>query len=203
VIRTLVHTWKDSVQKGLFAREQGHYKEAQHYFETALAEARFDAQDIHRAELDNLIAGVSDVLGESTKAERLYLEAKTILESHENAEPALQCLILSDFGSFRSKQGRLEEAEAYLKQALAVASTVFGEGDARTASNKANLGRLYTIEGRLAEAEGLLADAVRVHESALPERHPDRIASENGLAALYATEGRSAVTLPRLARGLP
>jgi len=185
-------TWEDFFQKGLFAREQGHYKEAQHYFEAVLSEARFDARDIRRAELNTLIAGVSDVLGESAKAERLYLEAKTILDSHENVEPTLQCLILSDLGSFHSKQGRLEEAEAYLKQALAVASRVFGEGDARTASNKANLGRLYTIEGRLADAEGLLVDAVRVHESVLPAGHPDRIASENGLAALYATEGRSA-----------
>jgi tetratricopeptide (TPR) repeat protein len=90
-----IDTWKDSYQKGLLAREQGHYKEAQYYFETALAEARFDAQDLHRAELDSLIAGVSEVLGDSIKAERLYLEAKTILDSHQNTEPELLCLILS------------------------------------------------------------------------------------------------------------
>jgi tetratricopeptide (TPR) repeat protein len=75
---------------------------------------------------------------------------------------------------------------------LAVASKVFGEGDARTASGKANLGRLYMLEGKLADAERLLVDAVRVHETVLPAGHPDRIASENGLATLYAAQGRSA-----------
>jgi tetratricopeptide (TPR) repeat protein len=194
----LTEPWRKSCRQGVTAFEDERYADAQRHFEAALAEAQFDPHDLQRAELDTLLANVSERLGDQSKAERLYVEAETILEGHETPEPRLQYLILSAIGWFRAEQGRLSESDAHLQRALSAGIRAFGEKHRKTATAKSTLGQVYLAEARFADAEPLLVDAVSVHEEMLPPGDLERLASESGLGILYTAEGRYSSAQPLL-----
>ena len=74
--------WRELLNSDVQARKQGTYQDAQRDLEAALAEAHFDERDIRRAEIEDLLATVANMLGEIAKADRLYRESLGILEHY-------------------------------------------------------------------------------------------------------------------------
>jgi tetratricopeptide (TPR) repeat protein len=183
-------SWDESRRIGTAAREQGRYLDAKPYLEIALAQFPFDPQDMRRADLDDELAGVYEVLGDEAAAERLYREAFSIVRQHPDDSPAIQISAMSDFGAFLSNQGRFLEAAEILEAGLRKARQVFGERDVRTATMKSGLGQMYLLEGKLPESKLLLREAVDVHQASLTPRDLDRIVSESSLGYLYVLERR-------------
>lgn len=192
--------WREFFHRGVQARKEGRYQDAQRDLVAALAEAHFDERDIRRAELEGLLANVANMLGETVKADRLYRESLGILEHYQRPDPNIQQLVLGDFGVFCIEQGRFKEAAAYLSKALATSRTEFGDGDPRTAVAKLGMGRLYLEQSRLSEAEEFLLAAAGVLDSVEPPDHNSRIACGIALGTLYAAEGRYTGALAILQR---
>ena len=183
-------SWDESRRNGAIARQQGHYLEAKRYLETALAQFPYDAQDVRRADLDDELASVYELLGDVSATERLYQDAMRIIEKHTDDAPGVQAIVMGDFGAFRSIQGRFNEAGTLLEAALEKCRQTFGEGDVKTATMKSSLGQLYLLKGRLADAEQLLREAIEIERTVLPAYHLDRIGAESGLGYVYTLQGR-------------
>jgi tetratricopeptide (TPR) repeat protein len=185
-------SWMQDYKNGMAARTQGRFAEAKELLERALGEAELTTHDMRRANVNDMLASICQSLGQTEEAERLFRDAKTILEGPHDADPALEFLVLDDLGSYRATQGRLQEAEVFLKKSLEKGITVFGENDAAVASVKANLAQTYILEGRLADAQPLLERAVAIHQASLPATNMDRLTSEAALGTLYSYQGRYA-----------
>jgi tetratricopeptide (TPR) repeat protein len=193
------NSWEAARRKGEIAREQGKYQEAAVYLREALARAGFDAQDLERADLDDELAGMYQLLGDTAGAESLYMDALSVIEKHtekhtekqpeDSTEAAgVRATVLGGLGLFRARQGRLGEAQDLFERALAGCRLVFEEPDLRIALLKSGLGQVYMMQGRLADAESLLQSAVEA-QRALPQASArDRIVSETSLGTVYMME---------------
>jgi tetratricopeptide (TPR) repeat protein len=190
---TWADSWEDLRRNGDLAREQGRYREARQYLETALAEldqeTGLETPDLLHAALDHELAGVCNSLGDSARAEFLLVEAQNIIETHPEANAGLRSSVLGGMGMFRASQGRLKEAKELMERGLASRQSL-GERDTGTATMKSGLGQIYMLSGNLADAERLLQSAVEVHRARLPARNLDRIVSETSLGTVYVLEGR-------------
>ena len=62
--------WTDFYRSGLLARQQGRYQDARHDLREALAGAGREANDLRFAELEDLLATVTNLVGDGVEAER-------------------------------------------------------------------------------------------------------------------------------------
>jgi tetratricopeptide (TPR) repeat protein len=182
--------WEESRRNGATAREQGQYAEARRWFETALTQAEFDDADLRRADLDDELAAVCEVIGDEAAADRLYSDALTILAKHPNDGADVRSIVLGGLGMFRARQGRLRDASDALEKAFAITNAIHGGRDPRLASLQSSLAQIDVMEGKLADAESLLQSAVKIQKTAPDSVPSERIASEVALGTLYMTEGR-------------
>lgn len=183
-------SWEESRRNGEIARDQGRYPEARRYLETALIQAHFDAGDLRRADLNDELAGVCQILRDYEVAERLYADALNVLDQHPDDGSAVRAIVLGGLGLFRARQGRIGEAADLFERALASGRLAFGEKDVRLAAVQTGLGQVYVMKGRLADAESLLQSALEVERGGPPSSASDRVVSESSLGVLYTTEGR-------------
>jgi len=182
--------WEESRRNGAAAREQGKYSEARRWFETALTQAEFDDGDLRRADLDDELAAVCEVIGDEAAADRLYADALKILAKHPNDGVDVRSVVLGGLGMFRARQGRLHDADDTLEEALASAKAIYGARDPRLASLQSSLGQIDVMQGKLADAESLLQSAIKIQKTTPHSIASERIASEVALGTLYMTEGR-------------
>ncbi len=148
-----------------------------------------ERQDLRQADLDDELAGKRQSEGNQAAADALYRDALSILDQHPGDGADVRAKVLGDLGSFRARQGRLDEAKDILEKALVGASAALGERDSGTALLKSCLGQIYFMQGRTQEAESLLRDAVetqRIGRASVA----DRVISESSLGAIYTQEGR-------------
>jgi tetratricopeptide (TPR) repeat protein len=97
---------------------------------------------------------------------------------------------LSNLAYLYSSQGRYDQAEPLLVQALELRKRLLQEDHPNVATSLNNLALLYKSQGRYAEAEPLLVQALELRKRLLGEDHPDVATSLNNLAALYDSQGR-------------
>jgi tetratricopeptide (TPR) repeat protein len=114
---------------------------------------------------------------------------------------------LNNFGwmLYRAAGGdaaRLGEAEALLREALAINEKLLGPDHPDVALNLNNLGLLETDAGRLAQAEPLIERALRIRERALPADHRNIGHSLFALGRLRARQSRPSDAVPLLRRAL-
>ncbi|KAI9776252.1 MAG: hypothetical protein M1839_000486 [Geoglossum umbratile] len=95
-------------------------------------------------------------------------------------------------GVFYRIQGRLAEAEAMYKRALAGYEKALGPDHTSTLDTVNNLGGLYSDQGRLAEAEAMYKRALAGNEKALGPDHTSTLDTVNNLGSLYSGQGRLA-----------
>ncbi|CAJ1332521.1 unnamed protein product [Effrenium voratum] len=86
----------------------------------------------------------------------------------------------------QSRPGRVEEAEALVREALSTLETAFPPeaGDVRPAGARARLAQILHLQGRTAEAEPLLRSALKAYEKSLGEDHPQALGCARNLAVL-------------------
>lgn len=182
-------SWEESRRNGAVARDQGRYPDARRWLETALTQA-FEPAELRRADLDDEIAGVCQILGDQPAAERYYVDALSILDKHPGDGAGVRSIVLAGLGLFRARQGRVDEAKDILEKALASGKQVFGPKDIRMASLQSSLGQLYLMQGRVVDAKPLLHSAVEIQKTGPPSSASDRVVAETTLAAAYMMEGR-------------
>ncbi len=97
---------------------------------------------------------------------------------------------LTSLASVYQSQGRLDEAEPLLREAVEVCRAGLSPDDPHIASSLDKLGSLFHKQGRLDEAEPLLREALGIARAASPRIGGSLIASAlRNLAALYRDQG--------------
>ena len=109
--------------------------------------------------------------GEAEKAAQESIEVfKRALASPQDstlfANPVLE------MGMILDKAGRINEAEAYLRQALDIRTRLLPKGNLGIGKAEGALGECFTAQKRYAEAEPLLLDSYHVLTSSQVKRDP-------------------------------
>jgi tetratricopeptide (TPR) repeat protein len=98
---------------------------------------------------------------------------------------------LNNLAVLYESQGRYNQAEPLLEQALELKKRLLGEDHPDVATTLNNLAGLYESQGRYNQAEPLLEQALQLTKRQLGEDHPDLVATSlNNLAGLYYSQGR-------------
>lgn len=120
------------------------------------------------------------------RAESLFVRA---LESSraQNADD-LASLAL-DFAAVLHEQGRLDEAEPYYREALALDRARYGSRHPEVAKDLSNLGVFLMGVGRPEDAEHAAREALGIRRETLPEDHPDIHLSLHNLGWILMTRG--------------
>ncbi len=114
----------------------------------------------------------------------------------------LAASMLNDTGSYLNEQGKYEQAEPLLKQALSIREQQLRPGHSDIAESLNNLGWLYFLQGKDEQAEPLLKRALLIFEQDSGPEHPDTVQILTNLAALYEVQGKYAEAEPLLERVL-
>ncbi|MDZ4373371.1 MAG: tetratricopeptide repeat protein [Phenylobacterium sp.] len=127
--------------------------------------------------------------GDVQAAERLARQAVTVSDAlaEGSGEQAMSRVTLA---SAYSGQGRVAEAEAETRDALARSSRSLGEGHVLTATIQNSLALLLTAQGRAVEAEPLHRMAIAGAQGALGARHPAAPTMMNSLADNLTAQAR-------------
>ena len=99
-------------------------------------------------------------------------------------------------------QGKCDEAEPLLREALEVARAEFGDRHLQTLTVTSNLGMVLKAKGDLAAAEALFREALEVMRETLGDRHKDTLASINNLGMLLKDTDDLAAAEPLLREAL-
>jgi serine/threonine-protein kinase len=128
--------------------------------------------------------------GDLNQAEEVLRRAVAIATAHDTA--ADHARALTQLASLLGQSGRLEEAEATAREAIAIWELTRGADHVDTAAALANLGTVLLDRGRAGEADPVLARAVGILERDLGTAHPNFARAVNGLASARTSLGRFA-----------
>ncbi len=129
-------------------------------------------------------------LAQGAEQERLYREALR-LHREAGAEPGTEGAMLEALATNLRRQGRLEDALATAREALAVREAAFGPDDARTAVALYHVAdHVRDVEGDYEEAEHLYRRGIAAHTRAYGEFSLRLIHGYTALATLEARRGR-------------
>jgi serine/threonine-protein kinase len=131
------------------------------------------------------LAGQGDAAG----AEPILQEALAIRRALAGDDPELAEDLDSAAIVLRSR-GRLDDAEAAVRESLAVRRRVLGDGHPEVATSLNNLAVMLREKGRLEEAESVHREVLAVRRRALGDDHPDVAVTLENLAALLRARGR-------------
>jgi tetratricopeptide (TPR) repeat protein len=182
---------------GDLARDQENYQEAERYFERALT-AQQKSPNAAPFEVANSMDNLGDVYGLEGRfddGERLLNQSVKLLKQAYGAgvvtAPNYQ-KTLNDLGNLYKDAGRLPEAEAALRKAIATEGAKVGDGDQNAASTIGNLALVLNAQSRYAEAETLFNQTLIANEKAYGPNHPAVVYALNNLANNYVDQGRTA-----------
>jgi CHAT domain-containing protein/tetratricopeptide (TPR) repeat protein len=99
-------------------------------------------------------------------------------------------------------QGRYREAEALLRQALAVRREVLGEEDPETATCYTSVGVCLHGQNRYAQAQPMYEKGLAIYRKVLGEEHPHTAIGWNNVGQCLNEQGKYADALPLLRRAL-
>jgi hypothetical protein len=88
------------------------------------------------------------------------------------------------------RAGRYAEAEALIRESLAILREQLGADHPDVATSLNNLAALYRVQGRYGEAEPFHQQSLTIRREQLGADHPAVATSLNNLAALYQDQGR-------------
>ncbi len=180
---------------GGLARDQENYKEAQNYFERALA-ALQKSDKAAPYEVASSMDDLGDLYGLEGRfddGERLLQQGLDLLEQaygkDGTAVPNYD-KILNDLGNLYKDAGRFADAEKAFQRALAVARAKRGEDHPNFAATMGNLATVLESESRFTEAEDAYKKTLAVYERLYGSNHPLTAIGLNNLANVYADQNR-------------
>jgi len=119
------------------------------------------------------------------------------------AEARGSSALLTSLPRLLKAQGKLDEAEPLLREALRARRETLGDRHPDTLVSINNLGSLLKAQGKLDEAEPLLREALRARRETLGDRHPDTLVSINNLGSLLKAQGKLDEAEPLLREARP
>jgi tetratricopeptide (TPR) repeat protein len=141
------------------------------------------------AELRSTVGRVYQALGDYDKADAM-LSAALTLRKKSSAESLPVADAISDLANVFYHQGKLTNAEAMHREALAMRRKLVGEKHAVVADSLSNLGNVLRVESKFAEAETNHRAALALRMELLGSNHVDTAASLGNLAGVLSLEGK-------------
>ena len=181
---------------GSLARDQENYKDAQRYFERALAglQKSPNAAAVEVATAMDDLGDLYGLQGRFDDGERLLQQSLKLIEqaygSGAQTAPNYD-KILNDLGNLYKDAGRLHDAETAFGRALAIGRATRGEDHPNVAATIGNLATVMENESRFAEAEDLYKRTLATYEKLYGSNHPITAIGLNNLANVYADQGRT------------
>jgi tetratricopeptide (TPR) repeat protein len=164
---------------------QGRHADAEPFARQSVElHARTLGPEHHATDLDRIaLASIVDQVGRPEEAESLLLEALPRLRSRLGRDGEV-AVALTNLGAVTQRIGRLDEAEASYREALAIKEETAGPRSPTLAATLNNLGTVLRRRGRELEARDVYLRALRVLERKVAADHPVRRTIENNLARL-------------------
>jgi non-specific serine/threonine protein kinase/serine/threonine-protein kinase len=100
-------------------------------------------------------------------------------------------------------QGKLDQAEPYLREAMEKCRRVLGDDHCDTLRSINNIGVLLWNQGKLDQAELYLREAMEKYRVVLGDDHPKTLRSISDMGTLLQTQGKSAEAIELLALAEP
>lgn len=164
-----------------------------------------DASNFDIAITLNNLAGTHLSRGEHEEAEALYSRALALQTTSGGPPPDL-ARAFNDLGYPQMLQGKYEQAEVNLRQALDIYRSIYPElgwGPPRDISSPlTNLGELCRRQGRYEEAEDYLLQALEIDRKGLGEDDPEVCKDLENLAAVQVSQGRHDLAVKRYEEAL-
>ncbi len=181
------------VSLGNLASKQGDRREAEAYYRRSLRLAEsnpgLDPGDLALL-LDNLSALLME-MGRGREAEELLRRSLKIQAT--KAGDLTSATAKSHLAGLLASEGRLTEAEAIMRDVVALNEMVLGPRHPTLAITLNNLGRIYAREGKDADAEETLHRAISIKEHSLGRNHPSLAANLEALATVYLRQAKYAL----------
>jgi tetratricopeptide (TPR) repeat protein len=130
----------------------------------------------------------SDYQAETAQAIEYFHKAANLYKACGD-EVDLASIFNSLAGLYRD-QGKYDQAEPLLVQALEINKPLLGEEHPSVATSLNNLASLYHSQGKYDKAEPLYQKSLAILKKALGEEHPNVAATLNNLAYLYNSQGK-------------
>lgn len=189
---TLLSRW-ESAQ--LLGYDQGKVAEAETLSRGVLADSRRVFGDGAPQLLDKLtaLANILTQQGKLDESASLLDEALALARRYPDDESTPDAI--ASYAIHQFYQGKLDEAIAHQREAVASYQRVHGPSHRLTVRAKGILGTLLQRKGELAEAEALQRETLAVYRHTLGDTHPDTLDSISNLSALLRERGNLAEAL--------
>ncbi len=151
---------------------------------------QFGQQPLVEAQLCQTLANLYRNLGLNDAALPLQERALSTRRRELGNDHPVTLESTGNMGSLLSEQGRLSEAEKYLRETLEKRRRVLGEEDPNTLVSINNYASVLQDMGRLAEAEVYYREDLEKSRRLLGEDHPDTLISINNMGYLLKVQGR-------------
>jgi tetratricopeptide (TPR) repeat protein len=122
----------------------------------------------------------------------LFHQALRVFTGRLGCESPEVADVLARLGVALAAQGKLDQAETILRQALAIHARLWGDHDLRVAKILHNLSGIAYYRDDRAGSERFIRRALTIREAALPDDDPDLAGSREAMALLLQKEGRTA-----------
>ncbi len=171
----------------------------------------YEALSVYRRELDredprttyvlDELATVHRARGDLDGAEAMYREMLQTYGSTSAADID-RAIALLFLGKVLMEKGSYVDAEAPLRESLAIRRRLFGEDHPSVANSLDGLGELMQAKGDLVSAEHIYIDALAIRRRLFEEGHPDLAASLVNLGSVLHQQQRNADAEPFLREAL-
>ena len=196
-------TWDNNFDQGLCAFNEGRYSEALPLLAASLEQARaFPPPDVRYVKSAHTLALLHEVQGRFNQSEPLYLEARKTVEAMGARGRSLLGYVLDGLGELRFDQGRWDEAEPLLRQAIGFCRESHGEQHLCTLTAQRHLAQVLSAKGSVQDAETVFQKLLEtLHQK--PSTPPEFLAgSLENFASLYIAEARYELAEPLLKESL-
>ncbi len=185
--------WKEYIEAGRTAWEQGNYRGAVAKAEAAIKEAQeFGPEDIRLLTAEWYVARARGALGEYAEAEKIFRRLLEIGEKKYGANNEHVAHILKGLASIFKRQGRQVEAATLYQRAIAIQEQTIGVDHPDFAESLYSLAGVYQGLGKLSEAEQFLIRAIEIAEKKLGTDDPRIARGRSSLAWIYSLQNRDA-----------
>jgi tetratricopeptide (TPR) repeat protein/DNA-binding XRE family transcriptional regulator len=175
------------LRTGIYLYRQGQYRQAQSFYDYALAIYTnvFGSEHPYTAGVLHNLAMLAQIQERPEDAELLYTRVFGIWEKMSGPEGPVRHSILNNLAIAYLEQGKLKDAEQLLQDVLNYGEDVIGLEHPDTAITLSNLAQVYRAQDRYNEAEGLLQRALHIQEKGLESTDPSIATTLDELATIY------------------
>src|SRR5262245_43734888 len=101
-----------------------------------------------------------------------------------------------NMGFLLQRQGKLAEAEPFVREALERRRRILGDDHAQTLASISNLASLLRLQGHFTEAEPLFREVLERRRRTLGDDHPDTLGAIGNMGSLMHAQGKLAEAEP-------